>query len=144
MKYIYHLEKNGVPFYIGYATYPKKREWDHIKRLDDKNISLSVIDYTDDYRQAEKYWVAQYKAWGFNLLNKNNGGGGSGTHKWTKEYKQEWDRKNWEKLKISQSELSKITRRKANDNYIKNNSDKVKQYNRQYYLSKKSKNICQI
>jgi len=72
---IYHLERNGKPFYVGYTSHPIQRKSEHRKTYG-KDINLCVIEKTNDYLQAEEYWIEQYRQWGFELLNKNKGGGG--------------------------------------------------------------------
>jgi hypothetical protein len=44
-------------------------EIDEIKSLDKK-----------DWKLSETYWIQQFKAWGFKVLNKNEGGGGVVNH----------------------------------------------------------------
>lgn len=50
-----------------------------IKSLTRNNITpiLEIIDETDDteWEWLEIYWIAQFKAWGFNLVNSTSGGG---------------------------------------------------------------------
>jgi hypothetical protein len=76
MTYIYILERNGIPFYVGKAKDPKRRLNKH--RIDKGiDIELIIIDEINkNWRYWEKYWIEQFKSWGFNLENKNNGGGG--------------------------------------------------------------------
>ena len=151
-KYIYHLEKDGIPFYIGYTTQLKGRLATHKgpKKFNDKNIEICEIDYTEDWKEAEKYWIAQYKAWGFDLLNKNTeGGGGPSTGKWTNEFKKEMDRiysKN-RYDNISDEGYNKLCVR--NKKWKEENKERQKKYNQQYYINNpdkfnKSKNICPI
>jgi hypothetical protein len=77
MVYIYYLQKNEIPFYIGKAVDIKRRLNKH-KMNKGENISLIVIDEVseDTWRFWESYWICQFKCWGFILDNKNNGGGG--------------------------------------------------------------------
>lgn len=69
--------------YIGKERSHKKdkRENQH-KRTYGDNINFTYIDYTDswdskDWKPLESYWIQQFKCWGFNVLNKNPGGGGA-------------------------------------------------------------------
>lgn len=46
-----------------------------------ENIKYTIIDEVDslkkeDWKSLECYWIEQFKHWGFNVLNKNKGGGG--------------------------------------------------------------------
>lgn len=55
----------------------EKYNW--IKNLKDNNLKpiMEIIDEVEieDWDFWEKYWIAQLKCWGFQLLNKTNGGG---------------------------------------------------------------------
>lgn len=83
--------------YVGKTIYPKTRETQHsnIKNIE-KNKSyysfwilkllknglkpiFEIIDETEDenWEWLEIYWIAQFKAWGFNLVNGTNGGEGA-------------------------------------------------------------------
>ena len=78
MTMIYELSKNNVPFYIGKTSRNafRSRKSKH-KQKYGKDTVFTVIDESNlDWKLLEPFWIAQYKAWGFNLLNKNNGGGG--------------------------------------------------------------------
>jgi hypothetical protein len=74
---IYCLYKNDIPFYIGKSNNPKHRKYDH-QRSYGKDIVLEEIDYVlkTEWGKWEKWWISLYKSWGFNLLNRNDGGGG--------------------------------------------------------------------
>lgn len=106
MYYIYHLEENNTPFYIGKTkNNPKKRENQHRRRLNNKSIKLIIIDvFEENWEYWESWYINLYKSWGFNLLNKNKGGGGPSFHT------------DYTKQKISQSNKGKQI------------SDKHKQY----------------
>ncbi len=81
--YIYELSKNGIPFYIGKTVKPKIREVEH-KRDKGQNIVFTIIDEInsvkkEDWKPLEHFWIIQYQAFGFELKNKNTGGGGPKT-----------------------------------------------------------------
>jgi len=62
--------------YIGKTINVINREYNHKIRFGDQ-IQFSIIDETDmDWKSLESYWIEQFKHWGFNILNKNRGGGG--------------------------------------------------------------------
>lgn len=79
--YIYLIEGiNNGSIYIGKTKNIHKRYFSHKIKYGD-NISFTIIDeiYSlerKDWGPIESYWIEQFKAWGFNLLNKNKGGGG--------------------------------------------------------------------
>lgn len=93
--YIYTLsDKFGVR-YIGKSNEPNKRLIKHIrlskfkKSIKDKWIFslllnnqypvLEILEEVDEkkWESAEIYWIAQFKAWGFKIMNGTSGGEGS-------------------------------------------------------------------
>ena len=79
--FIYYLEKDNSPFYIGKTKNPKSREADW-KREYGEDIKFYTIDEVniEEWKQWECYWIEQFKSWGFKLINQNKGGGGPNTH----------------------------------------------------------------
>lgn len=79
MIYIYILEREGVPFYVGKAKNTTRRRHSHYRTYD-TNITLSIIDSCDDnriiWKPLEEFWIRYLEFLGFSLLNKNYGGGG--------------------------------------------------------------------
>ena len=73
------FDERNNPVYIGKTTdlTLKNRFSKHKKRFG-KNISISEIDCvdTEKWKEAETFWIEQFRQWGFNLQNKNKGGGG--------------------------------------------------------------------
>lgn len=78
MTIIYVLEKEGIPFYVGKTLNPKTRFNSHKRKF---QCDIFIIDEVEDneWKFWEKYYISLFKSWGFKLINKNNGGGGS-TH----------------------------------------------------------------
>jgi predicted GIY-YIG superfamily endonuclease len=79
MTKIYVLERSGVPFYIGKTIQEiKDRYYTHGDRK--TNSEIIEIDCVNDneWRFWESWYIELYKSWGFELENKNNGGGGRG------------------------------------------------------------------
>ncbi len=95
--YIYTLSDNTGVRYVGKTTDLKRRLKDHIKFSSKKKTykdkwicslikknELPIFEILDevnieDWGFYEKYWIAQFKSWGFNLTNGNDGGeGGNG------------------------------------------------------------------
>jgi hypothetical protein len=80
--YIYLIEGiDNSPYkvYIGKTKNPQTRKYLHRHKYG--NIKYSIIDQIesnnhDDWKPLESYWIYQFRAWGFNVINKNNGGGG--------------------------------------------------------------------
>jgi hypothetical protein len=77
--YIYFLHNgNNIPFYIGKSINKNlHRSYQH-KKTYGKNTILEIVDIveTKNWKFWESYWIEQFKQWGFDLKNKNNGGGG--------------------------------------------------------------------
>jgi hypothetical protein len=79
--YIYLVEISSDQVYIGKTVNPKSREYCH-NLTHGKQIKFGVIDQipsinSKDWKPLECYWIEQFKQWGFVVLNKNNGGGGT-------------------------------------------------------------------
>jgi hypothetical protein len=92
---IYTLEnKNNIPFYVGKSTNPSHRFYNHSKTYG-SDVILKIIDDVDDneWKFWEKYWIGQFKSWGFNLLNKNKGGGGPDKGRKLRPKDKEWKNK---------------------------------------------------
>jgi len=83
MNKIYCLfDENEIPFYIGKTKNNlNKRESQHQKRLN-RNCSIFELDNVEDkeWNFWEKHYISLFKSWGFNLENKNEGGGGLSNH----------------------------------------------------------------
>jgi hypothetical protein len=78
--FIYELNRNNIPFYIGKTTDVKMRKQKHQYKKG-KDVNLIVIDSvkgTDKsiWKPVEQLWISLYQGWGFNLTNKNDGGNG--------------------------------------------------------------------
>lgn len=79
--FIYSLERNNIPFYVGKTKNPKSRKADWLREYKD-SISFNIIDEVnkENWKFWECYWIEQLKSWGFDLINKNKGGGGLEKH----------------------------------------------------------------
>ena len=78
---IYYLHRGDkVPFYVGKTKNSlKKREREHKNKLQNKNIVLETIDevFDSEWKFWEKHYISLFRSWGFELENRNDGGGGS-------------------------------------------------------------------
>jgi hypothetical protein len=77
--YIYFLHRgDNIPFYIGKSNNPFKQRLHRHKKYFGENIQLEILDNVsiEEWKFWERYWISQFKTWGFILENKNNGGGG--------------------------------------------------------------------
>jgi hypothetical protein len=79
MTKIYILERNNIPFYIGKTLQKvKNRHYTHgDKKINSEIIEIDCVD-DDEWRFWESWYIELFKSWGFELENKNNGGGGRG------------------------------------------------------------------
>ncbi len=84
--YIYSLEVEGIPFYIGKTNNLTRRQKEHIsgkKRagwgkytLFPKEFAIAIIDEIpiSEWEFWERHYISLFKSWGFRLLNVNGGG----------------------------------------------------------------------
>jgi len=81
--YIYCLfDINDNLIYVGKTKQLlKTRLKQHIRRLQE-TVYILELDCVENnqWRFWEEYWIQQFKVWGFDLLNKNKGGGGPEKH----------------------------------------------------------------
>ena len=84
MTYIYLVENcfgDSKKVYIGKSFHPSARKNHHRKKYGDV-IIFTIIDTIPsfshkDWKPFEVYWISQFRQWGFDVQNQNNGGGGS-------------------------------------------------------------------
>jgi group I intron endonuclease len=112
---IYYLENKDGIFYVGYTKDIKHRITEHRRRYGIET-EMFILEYVspNEKKYWECYWIEQLKQWGFNLKNKNNGGGGPSTQ--SPEAKEKY--KNWRKGKTpmlgkKQSQLTRDRKSKA-------------------------------
>jgi hypothetical protein len=78
-----NIDDNPFTIYIG-KTSIKTRKSGHKLKFG-AQIDFDYIDEIDsedknDWKPLESYWIEQFKNWGYNVLNKNEGGGGLKNH----------------------------------------------------------------
>jgi DNA-binding CsgD family transcriptional regulator len=78
MIYIYLLEFKDNTYYVGKTNNVLRRMKEHTRKLS-IDFNYTVLDEIENinWKFWEQYWICQFKAWGFKLENKNNGGGGT-------------------------------------------------------------------
>jgi len=114
MIYIYYLEKNNIPFYVGYTNNKTTRLNHHRKKygIEVDLVELEVVKEIDK-KHIETFYIDLFKMWGFKLLNKNKGGGGPINHtQESKEKYKQWRKNKKPNLGKKQSEITK--KRKSN------------------------------
>jgi hypothetical protein len=81
--YIYLVENcfnDPNKVYIGKTKNPKNRKTEHKIKFG-SDIIYTIIDQVNSldkkiWEPLETYWINQFKSWSFDVVNKNNGGGG--------------------------------------------------------------------
>jgi hypothetical protein len=81
--YIYLITgiyNSPLAVYIGKTVHPKTRKNHHVQKYG-HDITYHIIDEVnsscrEDWEPLESYWIEQFRQWGFEVVNKNNGGGG--------------------------------------------------------------------
>jgi hypothetical protein len=76
--FIYYIEKNGSPIYVGKSNKPKQRlNTDHYKNFG-KDINQYIIDEVlrSEWRFWEQFYIDLFRSWGFVLLQQKKAGGG--------------------------------------------------------------------
>ena len=70
------INEDNTPFYIGKSYMGSTRKYKHKKTY--PGCKLEIIDEVpvDEWVYWEKYWIEQFRQWGFKLVNGNKGGGG--------------------------------------------------------------------
>lgn len=82
--YIYlitNIDNNPNKVYIGKTINYISRKYSHLQKYG-HSIKIDIIDEINsysskDWKPLECYWIEQFRIWGFNISNKNNGGGGA-------------------------------------------------------------------
>lgn len=93
--YIYTLSDENEVRYVGKSKNPQLRLKKHLRECKQKRTAkekwiyslltngkkpiLEILDevHVSNWEQTEVYWIAQFKAWGFKILNSTSGGEGS-------------------------------------------------------------------
>ncbi|HWY35508.1 MAG TPA: NUMOD3 domain-containing DNA-binding protein [Nitrosopumilaceae archaeon] len=99
---------------------------------------IELLEETDNYIFSEKFWISQFKCWGFNLVNGTEGGEETNTSINSKE-NLEQRRKKWSGKNNPQYGIDKFG--KNNPFYNKNHSKETILFlkNRQFSLETKKK-----
>ncbi len=69
--------------YVGKTTNDSRKN--NHSRIFGKQINYGYIDCVDSlsygkWKPLECYWIEQFRQWGFDVINKNKGGGGTSSH----------------------------------------------------------------
>lgn len=87
---IYYLHNgDNIPFYVGETSVQLNSRNAHHKQKYGTTTQIELVDEVenDEWRFWEEHYISLFRSWGFNLKNKNKGGGGceKGTKKHTPE-----------------------------------------------------------
>jgi len=128
MTYIYILERKGVPFYVGKTNTLSQRKSHHKIH---KGGDFIVIDKVKDNMWGfwESYWIEQFITWGFQLENKNMGGGGPTV--WSEEQKIKINPERIRRIKSNKERGKKISKTLLENNHSKYYTEEVKNKIRQ-------------
>ena len=74
------IDNSPSKVYVGKTINPISRKSNHNK-VYGYSIDYSIVDEINsldskDWKPLESYWIEQLRQWGFEVINKNNGGGG--------------------------------------------------------------------
>lgn len=138
--FIYSIaDEFGTIRYIGKSNNPKNRLYKHI--LEKSNLhkynwlksiikrgAFPIIEVVDevpieDWQFHEKYWISQFRCWGFELINLTEGGDGGGGYKHT-----EVSKKKMRKAKLG-SKLPQEHKKKISDS-VKRKFEESPNYNK--------------
>lgn len=140
--YIYTLTDptNNKVRYVGKTTNVKRRYYSHINKKSNQRLGnfylrnwllsllnngqkpiLEVIDECDsNWEDLEKYWIAQFKQWGFKLANLTEGGEGTCGYTQTVKHKEKISQANKAlKRKLSLEHKKIISNRWRNNQFAK-------------------------
>ena len=67
---------DNIPFYVGKSRRHLERFENH-KQTYGSNVKMEIISEVKNWRRWEKYYIKKYKDLGYQLENKNKGGGGA-------------------------------------------------------------------
>ena len=126
MTKIYILERNGVPFYVG-KTLQKIQERFYTHGGKKENSEITEVDCVDDneWRFWESWYIELFKSWGFDLENKNNGGGGRGPG-WVSTPERN------AKIKASMTNHSQYYTKEIREKISKNNKGKSRPFTKEH------------
>lgn len=153
------FDENEIPLYIGKTKNDLSlRESQHQKRLNKKLYIFELDNINEkEWKFWESYWIEQFTSWGFNLKNKNKGGGGPEYHpKKVREKMSNTPRPETSKklrgkkrpdvskrlkgTKFSKETCSKISKSKIGVVYSKERNSKIKLSNEKHYKKNSKRN----
>ena len=67
---IYSLSRDNIPFYVGCTTTPLHRRAISHRFKGKQDFSIELIEESE-VKKTEEYWIHQFLAWGFPLVNQH-------------------------------------------------------------------------
>lgn len=152
-------DKNGVPLYVGKTKNPLHIREAQYRRKLKKEVFIFELDSVEneEWKFWECYWIEQLLNWGFQLKNKNKGGGGPqyhpidvrkkmsntsrpGTSQKLKGKKRPDVSKRLKGVKFSKETCSKISQSKIGITYSEERNNKIKNSNIKHYQKNSERN----
>lgn len=108
-----NIDNNPNKVYIGKTNTSRKikHEKNFGKQIKYTEIDSTFSDSKNEWKPLETYWIQQFRAWGFDVLNQNLGGGGPEFH--TEEVKSKMRKPKSNKSNYTWNEERKITQSKS-------------------------------
>jgi len=134
MTTIIYSYTQGNKAYIGKTCDPYNRKIQHKKRFG--NWDYKILDEIpsvkkEDWKPYECAWIQIYREWGYNMENKNNGGGGLIGFR-TDEYKKQYIKQHRKQYHLDTYPVLKEKKIKQNRQYNLDNKEKVAEYMKEY------------
>ena len=94
--FIYYLHRgDNIPCYIGRTKNKlQDRVVSHRRVKNEPLYEIEIIDKVENHKEEEEFYITMFKSWGFELENKNKGGGGASFHTQASRNKMSKSRKN--------------------------------------------------
>ena len=122
-----HRLKQHIYETFRYKSY--KASWIKGLLLNEKMPIIELLDETnEDWQSLESYWIAQFKSWGFKLVNMTEGGDGNQNQVITQETKQKISQ-TLKGTKRPQEVIDKISKSHKGKRLKKSTKEKLKQAN---------------
>jgi len=140
--YIYVLIEKEKPIYIGKTNNISRRLSHHKWKSNKIQLKIEEIDYVNigEWKFWEKHYISLFRSWGFDLKNKNNGGGGLTKHNKESIEKSREKRKGQKRPSTSEKLKGKPINKETKQKISKANKGKPKPEGFGLKISNKKKN----
>ena len=136
MTTIYAYTQNNQA-YVGKTKNPVSRKWDHRQRFG--NWEYKILDevFDNDWKPYECAWIELYKSWGYELINKNKGGGKQAFRTKEELHNARLERRKTEKYVAKTQEWYNNNKEHRNEYqrlYNENNRETIRENDKRNYL----------